>query len=281
VNASARITELSTEAERLRNGLAAVTGQPVGNGAAPAQQFDRAVYMELQAQDPILAMNYLDQHRFGLNNINDVIPYYTRTAQAADEFRTAQTVSQFRLLAPDFPGTQQAVDAVMGYMKQHGIPFSAPNLHMVHQAMVTAHAQNPAVGYAPLQITMPGQQPQPQMPQPGNPQPGQPQPQVDPRLLYDPSPQGNYSFGPGGFGTSYPAQPAAPTAPTLAQPTVVAPPPVQVPTVQYPPIPQQAQPLPMPTVTPTAAPSGQASEAQVNEMDTAILRRYIESNLPR
>jgi hypothetical protein len=35
----------------------------------------------------------------------------------------------------------------------------------------------------------------------------------------------------------------------------------------------------MPTVTPTQPPTGQASEAQVNEMDTATLRRYIESNL--
>jgi hypothetical protein len=98
-------------------------------------------------------------------------------------------------------------------------------------------------------------------------------------LIYDPNPQGNYSFGPGGFGTSYPAQPAAPQPAPVAQPTVVAPPPVQVPTVQYPPIPQQAAPLPMPTVTPTQPPTGQASEAQVNEMDTATLRRYIESNL--
>jgi hypothetical protein len=271
INASGRISELGNETARLRNGLAAVTGQPVqGDGIQPAQsQFDRAVYMELQAQDPILAMNYLDQHRFGLNNINEVIPYYQRTAQAADEFRTAQTVSQFRILAPEFPGTQQAVDSVMGFMKQNNIPFTAPNLKLVHDGMVKAGV------YQPLQMT---QQPPLQAAQPA-PQPGAPQPpQIDPRLL-DPNPQGPYAFGPGGFGTNYPAQPSASVAPQPTQPTVVAPPPL--PTAQYPPIPQQAAPLPMPTVTPTAAPNGQPSEAQVNEMDTSTLRRYIESNLPR
>lgn len=274
VNASTRITELNTEAQRLRDGLAAVTGQPVGT--TPGQsQFDRAVYMELQAQDPILAANYLDQHRFGLPNINDVVPYYTRTAQSAEEFRTAQTVNTFRIMSPDFPGTEQAVNEVMGFMKANSIPFTAPNLKLVHDGMVKAGK------YQPLQITMPGQPAQPTIQIPGMPpipvatQPGAPGALAP--VVYDPSPAGNYGFGPGGFGTQAP--PPAPVQ--VAVPSVIAPPPVAVPTAGYPPIPQQAVPLPMPQVTPIQAPPGAVSEAQVNAMDTATLRQYIESNLQR
>lgn len=272
-NASSRITELGNDNQRLRQGIAAVSGQPVtgadGQPVQAASQFDRAIFMELQAQDPILAMNYLDQHRFGLAKIDDVVPYYTRTFQAGDRFAMAETVNNFRLMAPDFPGTQQAVDAVMDFVKRNNIPFNAENLKMVHDGMVMAHAKDPSRGYAPMQL-QPNANAQPTVITP--PPPG------SPILNYDPNPAGNYGFGPNGFGTQEVAP--APTAPPVqGQPTAPT-----MPMPGYPTIPQvstPSAPLPMPTVSPTQPPTAAASEGQVNNMSTDQLRQFIEAGLQR
>lgn len=266
VNSSAHITNISQETERLRQGLAAVTG--TGTPGQPGQsQFDRAVYMELQAQDPIIAANYLDQHRFGFQNINDVVPTFQRTAATAEDYRTQVTVNNFRNSNPDFPGTQQAVDAVMGFMKTNNIPFTADNLGMVHQQMVRAQK------YQPL-VMNPNANQQPGMPTTPA-QPTAPAPGFNP-ATYDPNPAGLYAFGPGGFGTSNAPAPAAPAAPMPAAPAA--------PQYAYPTMPnvsQPATPVPMgPNTTMTIQPGQAITEDTMNgQMSKEQLRQFIETNL--
>lgn len=276
VNASQRITELGSETARLRQGIAAVTGQPVqgpdGQPAAQVSQFDRATYMELQALDPILAANYLDAHRLGLPSVNDVVPTYQSVMRATQEFQTAQTVNQFRVLAPDFPGTQEAVNLVMDFMRDQKIPFTAQNLKLVHDGMVRAGKYQPLAPQQFMPVAQPTVTAMPTM---------QPQAQPQAPAMYDPSPQGNYAFGPNGFGSQYETPAATPPAPAMpAAPQL----PVQQ-TVAYPAMPQQAMPMPMPQVTtqPTAPTGGNTpiTEEAVNTMGTAQLRQLIENNLPR
>lgn len=285
VNASQRITEMSQERERINAAINAIGGRtPAGQAQ---EQFDRAVYMELQQVDPIAAQNYLDQYRFGLTSINEVVPYYQNTFRAAQEFQTAQTVNNFRAARPDFPGTREAVDLIIGFMKENNIPFSANNLALVHDGMVKANKYQPLTVQQNSAMTM--------QPQPGTAgQPGQPvaQPPQNPGF-FDVNPQGNYSFGPNGFGSSpyaapVPPAPVVPTAVTAAyapaapQPPAAPAPYPAMPQVGYPGMPN-AIPMPMPPATGpiTAAPQTVPvqNEGQLNEMSAQQIRAFIESRL--
>ena len=278
VAASQRIRDLSDEATRYREGLAAVTGrQPVGPNGQPVQQgpqplrFDAAVYNELHKQDPQLALQYQLGAMFGVADINEVPGVVNRLIENSARYETQMTINNFKAMAPDFPGTDQAIKAVMDFIAANNIPFTAPNLKMVHDGMVRAHAANPQTGYAPL---APGQFPQvapaPQAQPQANTQPA-------PAVNYDPNPQGPYAFNPDrGFGAYQPAPVPAP----VAQPTATAAP---VPTAGFPTMPQVSAPAAPPPAPPTGMPAAnqpaQIDEAKAATMTTQELRQYIESQL--
>lgn len=280
VAASRRITELNTEAERLRSGLAAVTGRPVevtpGAAGQPAKlTWDTAVYRELEKNDPLLAQNYMDACRFGLADINDVPQAFTRMYENTTYNETARETNSFKAMAPDFPGTKEAIDKVLGFLNDNKIAYTATNLKMVHDGMVRAHSLDPTKGYAPH---TPGQ-PQGGQPAPAAAPPAAPTP-VPPPVI-DANPQGLYSFGPGGFGTAPPAEaPAVAPAPQAPQP--VAPAPVAA-TTGYPSMPVPAQ-QPLPPAPQGAGPTagaGPVTEDTLNTLPTDQLKAYIMQSLQR
>ena len=294
VNASERIRQVTDEATRFRAGLEAVTGrrQDGGNGQPTGGfQFDPAVYRELSQSDPMLAFQYQMGALFGVDDINEVIPTVRKVLDNSTKYEVQTAINQFRAQAPDFPGTQDAINKVVGFMKDKNIPFNADNLLLVHQGMVARGEANG--GYKPL---APGQIP-PGMAVPANPyaqpvaQPAaQPGTQPTPALV-SPDPQGLYFFGPDGFGSRPPAPVPQPTAPapvaqpaSVAQPSAYPPAPAPVAVPGFPSMPTPAA-VPMPAA-PIGAPSnsvptGQLTEDQIAAMPRDQLRQYIESNLQR
>jgi hypothetical protein len=284
VNASQTISNVTAERDRFRTAL---TGDQPGQGQA---KFDKAAYMELQQVDPILAANYLDQFRFGLNSPAEVPQTFQRMNANAMEYEMAREVNTFKALAPDFPGTQAAVDAVMQTLRANNIPFKAENLRMIHNELATRGVYQRVAT-----------QPQYQMPQPGA-QPPQPMiPGQPPAQLIIPSfePQGNYGFGPNGFGSA--PQPAAQFQPPAPQPPQYAPPqypPAAAQAPQYAPQPPQqayyppttaaypgmppaaAAPMPPPPQGASPVPGAQQpNENQLNLMTAQALREVVEQRL--
>jgi hypothetical protein len=283
INASQTISAVTAERDRFRTAL---TGDQPGQGQA---KFDKAAYMELQQVDPILAANYLDQFRFGLNSPAEVPQTFQRMNANAMEYEMAREVNTFKALAPDFPGTQAAVDAVMQTLRANNIPFKAENLRMIHNELANRGVYqrvpvnpSPTPSYQPPMYGTPGQ-PQPQIP-------GQPPAQL---VIPNFEPQGNYGFGPNGFGSA--PQPA----PQYAPPQYAAPVPPQQ-GVQYPPsMPQQAAyyppapaaypgmppaaaaPMPPPPQGAAPVPQGsqQPNEGQLNLMSAQQLKDVVEQRL--
>lgn len=222
-HAATRITELSGEAERMRRAAeAAIGGRPQQAGEQGPMQWQREVYDELMKQDPGTAMDYYWACRLGLSDVNQVPETLQRIYNGATNYELDTTINQFRAQAPDFPFTPDTINKLMDTMKANGVPFSAQNLVMVHrnlvaqyQAAVARGEQNPQIGYAPATVPQhPGAQQAP-MAQ------AAPQRPANPWEGYNPNPQGNYAFGPNGFGsqpaTGYePVRPAAPAAPAVA-----------------------------------------------------------------
>lgn len=292
VAASQRITELTQAEQRARDAAAAA----LGHAPQPAQpggpmQWDGNVYNELSKSDPGLAMDYYWGCRMGLASLDDVQPALERIQTNSIAYEQNEVVSKFRGLAPDFPGTKQAVDALMDTVSKQGVAFNAENLAMVHRDLVARRV------YAPAAVpprTIEGTPP-PQVAAQFATSPGPP----DPRM-YDPNPVGQYAFGPNGFGSSPVMFQPAPVAPVPAPasgnyqpppgyilvPATGAPagtPPQMVtapiPTSGYP-----AQPLAtLPAGGGNGAPGGPQAvdENSVNLMDTTALRQFIEQNLTK
>lgn len=285
VNASRHIQQVNAEVERLRAGLAAVTGRPVevtpGQPGQPATiSWDVNLYRELEKQDPLLAQDYLDACRFGFNDINAVRPAFQSMQQTTSKMNLAWETNNFKAMAPDFPQTKEAIDLILKELNGRGLPYTAANLKLVHDSLVRSHAVDPNTGYAPLPANALPQlvagQPQTMPTQPALPPPAPVAPPV-----VDANPQGLYSYGPGGFGTRREEVPTAqPAAPPAGQPAPAPP------AAAYPSIPQPvAQPQPMPAAPtgagPVAAPAGAMSEDQLYSMPTDKLRQFVEANLQR
>jgi hypothetical protein len=283
VNASQTISSVTAERDRFRTAL---TGDQPGQGQA---KFDKAAYMELQQVDPILAANYLDQFRFGLNSPAEVPQTFQRMNANAMEYEMAREVNNFKAMAPDFPGSQAAVDAVMQTLRANNIPFKAENLRMIHnelanrgvyQRVPVNQGMQPGQQFATPQ---PGQQFQPQIP-------GQPPAQL---VIPNFEPQGNYGFGPNGFGSaSYPqvANTPAPTAqPQYAPPQALQYAQQQPQQAYYPPAPAAypgmppaaAAPMPPPPQGAAPVPQGsqQSNEGQLNLMSAHQLKDVVEQRL--
>jgi hypothetical protein len=286
VNASQTISSVTQERDRFRQAL---TGDQPGQ---PQAKFDKAAYMELQQVDPILAANYLDQFRFGLNSPAEVPQTFQRMNANAMEYEMAREVNNFKAMAPDFPGSQFAVDAVMQTLRANNIPFKAENLRMIHNELATrgVYQRVPVnQGMQPGQAYgMPQTQPQPQIP-------GQPPAQL---VIPNFEPQGNYGFGPNGFGSApQPSMQPAQFQPQVGVPQYAPPQagqyaaqqqPQQQPQVYYPPAPAAypgmppaaAAPMPPPPQGASPVPGAQQpNENQLNLMTAQALREVVEQRL--
>jgi hypothetical protein len=280
INASELIREQRQELDRIRAGVQQAVGEPPAATAGGAMQFDRNVFVQLMNSDPILALDYADACRWKLNSVDEVEEQRQRVFQNTQSTEIDRVTTGFRAMAPDFPGTPEAVDKLMNTMNQQGIPFNAENLNIVHRHLVGLHAQNPQWGYAPAgQVVQPPQPPQQSLP-----------PQVPP-VPYNPAPMGPYAYDPSvGFQPQgYPQQPppvVVPPAPVPGQyisATQAPPQPVgypQIPVAAYPPV----YPMPQAPAAPgpgQTLPQGFASEDDINRMSTVDLRNAIAQHLQR
>lgn len=281
VSATRTIRDITGERDRFRAAAQTLSGgQPVDpQSGQPKQQFEKGVFQSLQEQDPMTAQLYLLQHLFEFDSIEEVIPALTDMRYQTRDYAYNMAINQFRAQAPDFPGTEDAVNKVMQTMQARNLQFTADNLKLVHDGL-----KNQPHGYAPLPMQ---QAPQPPQAPPYNPYAAPPQP---PQLAYNPNPQGMYGYEPGrGFGPSsvpmaaqqppnpYPPPPPgygyAPLPPNPYLPANVQPP-------SYPAIPAVSTP-PLPTA-PTGGPPmpGQfVDENALYSMDKNALREQLERSL--
>jgi hypothetical protein len=297
VSASQTIRDISLERDRYRRGIQTISGAPEVDPATGQAKpvFDHGIFENLWGNDPMMGMQYMLQHLFGLNSIDEVVPTLEDVRYQTRDYAYQMAINRFRAAAPDFPGTQQAVDALLDTMKAHNMPFTSDALVMVHNALKQQN-RYPVAQQQPPQ----GQQPQGQQPPP-------------PQPAFNPNPQGPYAYEMGrGFGP-----PAVFAPPAPPQPQYQAPPnPYQQPPNPYaaPPAPPGFAPMgpqgyaptpppgfyqpapgtfptmpamqtpPLPTVQPGMGMqpgSNVVDEGALNNMDRATLRAALESGLPR
>jgi hypothetical protein len=289
ISASTTIRDLREQADRFQRGIQVLSGAPAVDPATgtPKPVFEPAIYKSLQEQDPMTAQLYLLQNIFELNSIDEVIPAINDMRYQTRDYAYQMAINKFRAGAPDFPGTQQAVDTLMDTMKAHNLGFTADNLIMVHNALKQQN-RYPQGAFPQQQPQQPQQfapQQPPQQPaynpnpnpfqfQPGRGfnqfQPPPPPPQQQPQPPFQASPYAQ----PPGFGP-------APYNPYAQPQNPYAPAPPQMAAGGFPPMPQQQIPIPAgPQGAPGFAPgNGQPNEDALNLLPRDELKRQIEANL--
>lgn len=143
-NASAAIRQTKTELEaeqqrraQLEQELERYKHPPQNNDNG---KFNNEKYYQMLNTDPIGAQNYLDAHRFGISEPEQVPATFNQMRQQVDNF-TQQTVTASFLAqhAEDFPPTPEAAKALTAKVQslvQNGVPFNADTLNYAYYELV-------------------------------------------------------------------------------------------------------------------------------------------------
>lgn len=136
-NATERQKREQAEA-RLQQIQSSVAGAPPTQ-SAPA--FDREVYYQKLAQDPIEAQNYLDTARFG-KPLSDRLQALDRLQASQAQQAQINAVQQFHSRVTDFPATPEAATALQARAQELG-GISAQNLELAHYQLIREGVYKP------------------------------------------------------------------------------------------------------------------------------------------
>jgi hypothetical protein len=299
-NAITEIQRANQDRERLRQGVRAAVSEG-GPAAGEPEAFHPEIYRQLQAADPQTAEWYVLQHMFKFDTIEEAQQRIPRFFDIVERIEQNMVVGDFHRMAPEFPATAQAVDALMNEFERSGMELTPENLLHIHRSLLYANSRDPRIGYAPL--------PQ-ELGAPGVPTMEPTDPRQVMARMYGIGPEGNYAFNADrGFGAApappvmyppagqapvtaaappsgYPPRPGTPAYP--AYPAYPAPAAAPAATPGYPPQPAAAAPAyPYPPAAPAAIPvpslyaPGSYAPASYDEnvlygMEKAALREYVE-----
>jgi len=111
---------------------------------APPMQFDQQPAMQTTEQSTI-ADYWADQQAqaLGFSNKAEMMQWGEQMTAFKQEYENNRLVTQFDRLCPDFPGTEQASNALVGIVDQNGWEFTPENLQAAHALAVRNHIYEP------------------------------------------------------------------------------------------------------------------------------------------
>lgn len=130
--------------EQLESQVASLAAQVAAqNKPAPVQngQFDKDRYYKILNEDPIHAQNYLDAHRFGLQEASQVPQYFTDMNQTISEVKQNMVAGSFLAQhAEDFPATVENA-RILTDRTQHlvgqGHPYNTDTVNMAYSQLIS------------------------------------------------------------------------------------------------------------------------------------------------
>ena len=140
---SAALKTERAEREALKQQLESIQAQMVqANQPKPDPNgFDKQRYFELLNNDPVMAQNYVDAHRFGLGDPSQVPGYFTNMANSISVMEGQMLAGQFLQRHDDFPQSAESAKAVreqFQVLQQQGYPATADTMDMAYQQLVNA-----------------------------------------------------------------------------------------------------------------------------------------------
>ncbi len=153
VDTANALREAKENAEQLRQQNANLTAQinaaPKPQPAKPQEKngFDNDRYWTLLNSDPMEAQNYLDAHRFGIEDPKQVPQQFAQMRQEVSEMRQQAIAAQFyQHRAEEFPAEPQAVRSVSQRFQElvnQGFPANALTLDFGYTQLVNEGAIKP------------------------------------------------------------------------------------------------------------------------------------------
>lgn len=111
-------------------------------------EFDKNEYYRLLNEDPIAAQNFVDAHRFGLQDPSSVPGYFQRIDRTVTALDQQAATAAFIAQHPEFPGGDEAARMMREQVEalvNEGHPFSARTLGIAYNDLVGAGRIKPAL----------------------------------------------------------------------------------------------------------------------------------------
>jgi len=125
-------TALAAQVEQLRQQS---QPKPQNNGG-----YDKDHYWKLMNEDPMLAQNYLDAHRFGIENPEEVPTTFRRLQEDVQKNRGDQLGTLFiQQHYEDFPATPESADKLAKRVKElsdQGYPLTLDTMNLAYSKLI-------------------------------------------------------------------------------------------------------------------------------------------------
>lgn len=146
---SSALKEERTKREEMEQRLNAMQAElQQRNAPAKAQEgtFDRDHYFRLVGEDPMLAQNYLDAHRFGIADPSQVVPYFQGMYSTVTNLEQNTLAASFINSHPEFPSdaaNAQILTQEVMRLRNLGHPVTMDTLNVAWQNCVANDSITP------------------------------------------------------------------------------------------------------------------------------------------
>lgn len=138
VDTAAALKQERAEREQLQARISGLEADVARRAAPPVDQnaFNRDNYYRLVGEDPIAAQNYLDAHRFGIQNPAEVPNYFVGMNNAVTQMQQEALGANFVNVHPDFPASAETAELLtkeVSRLRLEGHPVNMNTLEIAYQ----------------------------------------------------------------------------------------------------------------------------------------------------